>query len=1260
MGVVYRSDDLESGGLVALKLLHPNQRPDRFLREADVLAQLSHPAVVRYVAHGITATGQVYLAMEWLDAQSLSEILSERRLTFSETLTLLRRVASGLAVAHERSVVHRDLKPANILVPERTLGAAKLIDFGIARRRLDPRLTERGLLVGTLTYMSPEQARGSADVEPSSDVFSLGTMVYKCLTGETPFQGGDATAVLAKVLLEDPPELKDMAAGVSAEFSQLALRMLAKDPAVRPRDARVVLEMVEQLGDAAATENTNVGITSREQRVVWVALLSGGLVEITETLEAKPSDFDPDPESRLAASVAGFGGRYDVLADGTRVASFVGSGVPADEAIRAVRAAEAMGEIYPGRPLVVASGMGVLGGRAPVGDAIERGSELLAKARGGTVRLDAATARLVSASFEVASDDAGLYLAGTRREADATRKLLGRPTTCVGREQELETLEALLEECVSEPVSRVAIVTAPAGVGKSRLRYEFLRRVRELHPDASILLGRADAVSAGSPFSLLRQALRRSADIRDGEPAELAREKLVARIRTRTELEQTAVYLGELAGTPFPEDSLDTLRTTRENPTLLGDSMRTAWLSFLERECGRHPVLLVLEDLHWGDIPSVAFIDAALSALPEAPLFVFALARPEVNDVFPSLWSRREPQQIRLNRLRKSAAEALVREVLGGDVTPALVDRVVTLADGNAFFLEELIRAVSEGQSELPETVIGMMQARLEALGSEARRVLRAGSVFGDRFWHGGVRALVGGDAEDRFIAGELDELVRRELISGRPETTLAGETEYTFRHATLQETVYATLTLEDKALGHRLAGEWLESVGSTDALALAEHFQRGGVKARAARWYLEAAGKALEGTDLPATIERVGRALECDPDPATQGALHHLGSDAHFWRGEYADSERHALAAVELLPEGEPRWFLAVGALCSAAGTLGHDGDLTAWAERAIRAPARSEETRAAKISCVVRASHGQLKVGRYDMADVLIDLGDELTRELTTLRDFGLAWSHHGKSARAYYKGDLGAFLREIESAIVHFDAVGDARAGANARANLGYAALSVGDLDRAEQLLREANKLTDRLGMGGINHYVLHNLGLVLAYSGKLAEGQELERRAVELAEMHNETLLIGGAHLYLAIILLLSGDAQGAEAEARIAEKASAKIPMLLSQALAVRSGSLLTRGQLDEALVLARQASATLVGEGSSDEAEGRVRVALVDALVANGLLEEAKTEAEKAVAYLQERASRLGDERIANAFLTRLPEHARLIAHHARLSPQPE
>ncbi|MFO0567504.1 MAG: hypothetical protein U0263_17735 [Polyangiaceae bacterium] len=134
--------------------------------------------------------------------------------------------------------------------------------------------------------------------------------------------------------------------------------------------------------------------------------------------------------------------------------------------------------------------------------------------------------------------------------------------------------------------------------------------------------------------------------------------------------------------------------------------MRSAWLDFLGTSCRQRPILRVLEDLQWGDLPSITFLDTALSELGDAPLFVLGLARPDVFDVLPSLFARREPHEVRLGPLKKSAALALAREVLGDDFDAARLERAAELADGNAFFLEELLRALSEGESELLETVL--------------------------------------------------------------------------------------------------------------------------------------------------------------------------------------------------------------------------------------------------------------------------------------------------------------------------------------------------------------------------------------------------------------------------------------------------------------------------------------------------------------------------------------------------------------------------
>jgi len=161
----------------------------------------------------------------------------------------------------------------------------------------------------------------------------------------------------------------------------------------------------------------------------------------------------------------------------------------------------------------------------------------------------------------------------------------------------------------------------------------------------------------------------------------------------------------------------------------MGDQMMRAWQDWLAAEATAQPVVIVLEDLQWGDPPTVSFTDAALRHLKDRPLMVLALARPEVHEVFPKLWAERGTQEIRLGELTRRASEKLVREVLGESVTAVTVDRIVQLAAGNAFYLEELIRAVAEGREEaLPETVLAMVEARLakQRTGGDVEALLKS------------------------------------------------------------------------------------------------------------------------------------------------------------------------------------------------------------------------------------------------------------------------------------------------------------------------------------------------------------------------------------------------------------------------------------------------------------------------------------------------------------------------------------------------------
>ncbi|MEP7119611.1 MAG: protein kinase [Byssovorax sp.] len=255
MGTVYRAVDRSSGAAVALKIVRvPNDQAEaRFEREAAALAELSHPGIVRYVAHGFTGAGERYLAMELLSGVTLAERLGGGALGVHDTLEVGRGLAAALAAAHALGLVHRDVKPGNVFLEAGSVSRVKVLDFGLARAPGGATVTRAGTLLGTPSYMAPEQVRGAKSIDARADVFALGALLFECLTGAPTFAGADTEAVLTKVLLEQPARLRELAPAIPPALEALLAAMLSKDPEGRPRDASVVARELAAI-EATVTE----------------------------------------------------------------------------------------------------------------------------------------------------------------------------------------------------------------------------------------------------------------------------------------------------------------------------------------------------------------------------------------------------------------------------------------------------------------------------------------------------------------------------------------------------------------------------------------------------------------------------------------------------------------------------------------------------------------------------------------------------------------------------------------------------------------------------------------------------------------------------------------------------------------------------------------------------------------------------------------------------------------------------------------------
>ncbi len=263
MGVVYKAFDPGLGRAVAVKVLSGGT-PERFAVEAEAAAAVRHPAVVEVYRWG-NQDGVPFLAMEHCPGGSLAARLAAGPLFPRVAAEVVQCLARGLHAAHERSVIHRDLKPANVLMDH--AGAPKIADFGLARRMEAPGLTQSGAVLGTPPYMAPEQVRDSRSAGPPADVYSLGAILYECLTGRPPFQAATSAETLAQVLTEEPPAPRSLNPAVPRDLETIALKCLAKEPQRRYASADALADDLRRFLDGKTIVARPAG--SAEKAARW-------------------------------------------------------------------------------------------------------------------------------------------------------------------------------------------------------------------------------------------------------------------------------------------------------------------------------------------------------------------------------------------------------------------------------------------------------------------------------------------------------------------------------------------------------------------------------------------------------------------------------------------------------------------------------------------------------------------------------------------------------------------------------------------------------------------------------------------------------------------------------------------------------------------------------------------------------------------------------------------------------------------------------
>jgi serine/threonine protein kinase/tetratricopeptide (TPR) repeat protein len=1269
MGTVFRAWDRVSEQLVALKVLDDPPMPadspapnvERFEREAEVLASLDHPHIVRCLDHGRGSDGRMFLALEWLAGETLDKLLERRRLSIAESIELGLRLASSLAFAHGRGIVHRDIKPNNIIVADDDVACVKLLDFGIAR--IDQRntgLTKTGKVLGTVGYMAPEQARGEANIGPEVDVFALGCVLFECIAGRPAFQGRHPMAILAKLLLEELPSLSSSSAEIPAELADLVDRMLAKQPSARPRDGTAVWQALSDLhaGRPGLPAPERPAISTSERRFVSVVAISpnpGAFVDERDTTREISSATLALLEV-VHATVDPLGARVNTLLDGTVLISLNDVGHPKEQAQRAARCALWVRDRGSSLAVALVTGWGEASNGSPVGEIIDRAAELLAMApplerrpERGLILVDE-TSRQLLGEFEFADVVDGVVLLDERHVGAPRPSLLGRMPPFVGRSRELANIHDLVIEALEDREPSLVLVSGEAGLGKSRLRDE-LRVALDAHESQpQVLTGHGDLMTAGSAFALIGTVFHDAVGLDGGNPA-TRRAKLEEAVNSfvaAPERQRVAEFLGEILRVHFPDHDRQQLRAARQNAQIMADQVARAFVDFMGGFVAARPRVLMLDDLHWADAPSLKLIDTALQALTSArqPCAVVAFARPELDERFPRLWTKLRVHRVVLAPLARRAAAELAVAVLGSAAEAAEIDAMVERAGGNPLFLEELLRCHASSRDEsLPVTVLGMLNMRVASLTSEVRQFLRAASVFGDSFWLEGVHALLGQSTPEVLVDPRLAALQQEDLIVRRGNARFPNSTEYGFRHSLLRESVYVTLTERDRATAHGQAGHWLVRVGEHDPAVLAQHFDLGGESELAVRYYTRAAEQALAAGDYPAAIRLAERGLELE-DPAASAELWSIIADASYWSQDFG----RALQAAELsLADSRPGSLhdcRALGAML-AAGLFRHGSasEPQRWLARLL--------TTEPEPDAVATLAWG------FDAAMFyrgIVEPNEALARHVRRFEAIGAkvpdnvllqAWLHNVRAVWNRTTGKPWLSLGHSTAAARAFEQAGYRRFLPHAYAFIGLDRMLLGDHDGAEESLGRASSLAQAESLPA--HVTIHFAASLALSRGDIELALQLASRAFESAEPDSFQCIAAG--LVQADAWIAAGELVLADAMLSSLGPSTAWYPFHHTWYQSTLARLRLLQQRFDDtaqAIVVGRALRASL---GRTHFAR---RVALdlveIDLLIARGEAERGRTLAIAVAEELLNDALQIEDPELRHSFLDQVRDHARLLS----------
>ena len=779
-----------------------------------------------------------------------------------------------------------------------------------------------------------------------------------------------------------------------------------------------------------------------------------------------------------------------------------------------------------------------------------------------------------------------------------SRGVEGIETRMVGRESELVQMqEVFLSALRNRKGSHIALI-GDAGLGKSRLIYEFVNWM-ELRPEEVVyFVGRATEQMHTQPYSLIRSVFASRFEIQDSDNMAVARLKLENGIvNFMGELgREKAHFIGHLIGFDFSNSPV--LAGILNDTLQIRDRATHYLMQFFSAVASSDPLVLCAEDLHWADDRSLDVINALSQHMNGQPAMIISAARPSFLTDHPD-WGAAQPgfSRMELLPLSKDNARRMVTDILRRlEVIPqVLMELVVNEADGNPFYVEELIKmmiedgVIQKGENNwrvepgrlatlrVPPTLNGVLQARLSTMPPEERQILQVASVIGRVFWDAAIEDLCCNEDlqtdEGHDCHQILLSLAAREVIYSRPHSTFASAQEFVFKHNLFHEVTYGTVSEGQRRHYHAETAHWLaEHAGDrVDEFSgwVADHFERAGENAEAARWYLRAGLRAAAQYANDDAVDYLGRALEYTAADQVEQRCAILLERAKVFdlQGEREQELRDIQQLDELANRlGDPL-YQAESALrqASIAEITGGYMSSAGHAQRAIRLGEEAQITRCVAEGYlrwgIVLMRQNELPVARTQLEHSLsLSRQSGLTRlESDSLRNLGIVnrMMAQYKEAREYHElslqmsrrtgdrrgeshalsslGVVASDLTEYAEAIHYFELalrlsreIGDRMGEGRSLNNLGDVYLSTHNYDKAVGYIQQARLIFEQVGSRAGRVVTLNNLSELSLRQGDYEQARTSAEQWLALCREGNDLTGEGFALLRLGQFSLQVGD------------------------------------------------------------------------------------------------------------------------------------